>query len=245
MRKALLSASFFTFFSAAALAQQPVKLTTLDWCPFTCAGDADGGFTSYIAREAFRTVGVTVEIEFVPWLRAIEKARESQEIVGYFPAYLEGVRPEFVASPSIGSSRVGLAMLNDRPAPAGTVEALKSLKIGAVTGYKNSKTVAEAVRAGLKLDEANDDLTNIKKLAAGRIDAAEIDEFVLGHMLRTDPRLADVRGSVAFKLTLEEIPLVVAFNKTAAGQKNLSLFTQGLAKLNISELQKAYSAARQ
>jgi len=245
MRKILLSACFLTFASTQAFAQQPVKLTTLDWCPFTCPGNTDGGFNSFVAREAFKAVGVSVEIEFLPWLRAIEKAKDSQEVVGYFPAYPEGVRPEFTGSPSIGSSRVGLALLKDRPVPAATVEALKLLKIGAVAGYKNSKPLAEAVRAGLKLDEASDDLTNIRKLAAARIDAAEIDEFVLGHMLHTDSRLADVKGTVAFKLSLEEMPLVVAFNKTAAGQKHLALFTQGLATLNIPELQKAYFAARQ
>lgn len=242
--KVVLSGLFLILAASTAHAQQVVKLTSTEWCPFTCIAEPEKGFGSLVVREAFKAAGVTAEAEYVPWLRAVEKAKNSTEVSGYFLAYPEEVQDGFVASPPMFSSRIGLALLDTKTAPSATVAALKGLKIGVVAGYGNSKILTDAIAAGLKTDEVPDDSTNIRKLAAGRIDAIEIDEFVLAHLLRTDPQLADARGKISFKLPLEEKNLHIAFAKTPLGQKSGTIFAEGLAKLNVEEMKKKHFDAR-
>ena len=230
--------------AAPAGAQQPVKLTTLDWCPYTCVTAPDGGFSSVIVREAFKAMGYRAEIEFLPWQRAVATAKGSSEVAGYFPEYpaeLDG----FDLSSSIGTGPLGLIMRKGAPVPPPTADAIRTLKLGVVSGYVNAAPVAAAIAAGLKPEGVADDNTNIRKLAAGRIDAAEIDQFVFGHLLKTDARLADVKNDVVFAQPLEEKTLHVAFNKTAYGKKLAAVFAEGLAKVDIKSLQQKYFALAQ
>ncbi len=229
---------------APAAAQQSVKLTTLDWCPYTCVTAPDGGFSSVIVREAFKAMGYKAEIEFLPWQRAVAKAKDSLEVAGYFPEYpaeIEG----FTLSPSIGTGPLGLIMRKGAPVPPATAEALRGLKLGVVTGYVNAAPVAAAIAAGLKPEDVSDDNTNIRKLAAGRIDAAEIDQYVFAHLLKTDPRLQDISSQVVFALPLEDKTLHVAFNKTEYGKKLGAIFAEGLTKIDIKGLQQKYFAMAQ
>lgn len=225
-----------------AMAQQTVKLTTLDWCPYTCVTAPDGGFSTVVVKEAFKAAGYTAEVEFLPWQRAVAKATDSSEVAGYFPEYPAEI-DGFDLSPSIGTGPLGLIMRKGATPPAPTADAIKGLKLGVVTGYVNAAPVAAAITAGLKPEGVSDDTTNIRKLAAGRIDAAEIDQFVFGHILKTDPKLADVRGDVVFALPLEDKTLHVAFNKTEYGKKLATVFAEGLAKIDTKGLQQKYFAS--
>ncbi len=227
-----------------ALAQQSVKLTTLDWCPYTCVTAPDGGFSSVIVREAFKAMGYKVEIEFLPWQRAVAKAKDSAEIAGYFPEYSAEI-PDFSLSSSIGTGPLGLIMRKGAPVPPATAEALRTLKLGVVSGYVNADPVEAAMAAGLKPEGVSDDNTNIRKLAAGRIDAAEIDRHVFAHLLKTDARLLDVREQVVFALSLEDKTLHVAFNKSEYGKKISAIFAEGLSKVDIKGLQQKYFAMAQ
>lgn len=227
--------------SVPAWAEQTVKLTTLDWCPYTCVTSPDGGFSSVIVREAFKVMGYKAEIEFLPWQRAVATAKDSSEVAGYFPEYpaeLEG----FTLSPSIGTGPLGLILRKGAPVPPPTADALRALKLGVVSGYVNAVPVAAAITAGLKPEGVADDNTNIRKLAAGRIDAAEIDQYVFAHLLKTDPRLADVKNDVVFALPLEDKTLHVAFNQTPYGKKLGAIFAEGLAKVDTKGLQQKYFA---
>jgi polar amino acid transport system substrate-binding protein len=63
---------------AAAPADAPltIKLAADDWCPQHCQGDAEfKGYIVEIVEEAFRTQQVSVEITYLPWLRAIAEVR--------------------------------------------------------------------------------------------------------------------------------------------------------------------------
>ena len=242
MKHGLIAILLAGFAVSPALAQQSVKLTTLDWCPYTCVTAPDGGFSTVIVKEAFKAAGYKAEVEFLPWQRAVAKAKDSAEVAGYYPEY-PGEVEGFTLSPAIGTGPLGLILRKGAAVPAPTVEGIKALKLGTVTGYINSTQVAAAIAAGLKPEDVSDDTTNIRKLAAGRIDAAEIDQFVFGHILKTDPKLADVKNDVVFALPLEDKSLHVAFNKTDYGKKLAAIFAEGLAKVDTRGLQQKYFAA--
>lgn len=244
MVKAGISLLLALFISLPAAAQSTVKLTTLDWCPYTCAAAPDGGVNTVIVREAFKAVGYKVDIQFLPWQRVMATAKDSSEVAGYFPEYPDE-RDGFTLSPVIGTGPLGLILRKDSTPPAPTAEAIKRLKLGVVSGYINAAPVKAAIAAGLKPEEAVSDVLNIRKLAAGRIDAAEIDRFVFEHLLRTDPTLADVKNSVVFALPLEELTLHLAFNTTAHGRKMAAVFAEGLAKIDAKRMQRDYFAMTQ
>jgi len=244
MIKAGISLALALFVSLPAAAQSTVKLTTLDWCPYTCAVAPDGGVNTVIVREAFKAVGYQVEIQFLPWQRVMATAKGSSDVAGYFPEY-PGERDGFALSPAIGTGPLGLILRKGSTPPAPTAEAIKGLKLGVVSGYINAAPVTAAIAAGLKPEEAVSDVLNIRKLAAGRIDAAEIDRFVFDYLLRTDPALADVKNSVSFALPLEDLSLHVAFNTTDHGRKIAVLFAEGLAKIDAKRMQRDYFAMTQ
>lgn len=244
MKQGFIAVILAGFMATPALAQQSVKLTTLDWCPYTCVTAPDGGFSTVIVKEAFKAVGYKAEVEFLPWQRAVLMAKEAKDVVGYYPEYPAEVEG-FTLSPAIGTGPLGLIMRKGASVPAPTVEGLKALKLGTVTGYINSALVTAAIAAGLKPEAVSDDVTNIRKLAAGRIDAAEIDQFVFGHLLKSDPKLADVRNEVVFALPLQDESLHVAFNKSDYGKKMAAIFAEGLAKIDTKGLQQKYFASAQ
>ncbi|RUQ74687.1 transporter substrate-binding domain-containing protein [Azospirillum doebereinerae] len=228
--------------SGTAVRAEEVKLTTLDWLPYS-GSVPDNGFCAVVIREAFKAMGHTVSIEVLPWQRAVKSAKDEPEVAGYFPEYpaeLEG----FTLSGSIGESPLGLIVPTGKPVADTSPAGLSRLKLGVVNGYVNAKPVADATAAGtLKTEGVVDDETNIKKVAAGRIDAAEIDGYVFSYLMRNAPALAPLQGKVEFGPVLEAKTLHVAFNTKPAGQKWAAVFAEGLKKIDIGLLQKQHLSA--
>lgn len=55
-----------------------VVLATANWAPYYAPTLPKGGAVTEIAREAFRRVGYELEVVWVPWTRAMEKAKEGE-----------------------------------------------------------------------------------------------------------------------------------------------------------------------
>lgn len=226
---------------AASAEDKTVRLSTLEWCPYVCADAADGGFNTVIVREAFKAMGYEVAIDFLPWQRAVAAAKDSDSVAGYYPEYpadLDG----FTLSASIGDSPLGLIVPAGRTVADVSPQALAGLKFGVVNGYVNAAPVAAAIAAGLKPEGVVDDATNIRKVAAQRIDAAEIDRYVFAHLLRTDKQLEAFRGKVDYAVTLETKTLHVAFNTAPYGRKMAEVFAEGLKRIDVQSLQSRYFA---
>lgn len=218
-----------------------VKLTTLEWPPYSGALP-DNGFSAVVVREAFKAMGHTVSIEVLPWQRAVKSARDDAGIAGYFPEYpaeLDG----FTLSDSIGESPLGLIVPVGKPVADTSPAGLSRLKLGVVNGYVNAKPVAEAIAGGLKAEGVVDDETNIKKVAAERIDAAEIDRYVFSYLMRNATALTPLQTKVEFGPVLESKTLHVAFNTRADGRKWAAVFADGLKKIDVGMLQKQHLSA--
>lgn len=242
LRRIVAGAALTASLAAPALAQNRVALTTLDWCPYVCADASDGGFNTVIVREAFKAMGYEFSYEILPWQRAVALAKDSDTIAGYYPEYpaeIEG----FTLSDSIGESPLGLIAAPGRVIDDTTPDGLGKLKLGVVNGYVNAAPITAAVTGkGLKPEGVVDDATNIRKVAAGRIDAAEIDRYVFRHLMRTDKQLEPLRGKVDYAVTLESKTLHIAFNNGAYGRKIAAVFAEGLKRIDVKSLQNRYFA---
>lgn len=234
--------------SSAVQAQEKiVHVATLDWPPYTGGELPSGGATSEVVRAAFAKAGLQAEIMFRPWKRAIDMASKgSNDVVAYFPGYHCNHQEGFVASAPIGNGPLGLAENSDAPITWTNVDSLgeQQLKIGTVLGYANTDEFDKKVGTGwIRAITANDDTTNLKKLARKRIDAVVIDKLVLEYLKATEPSLRDGRENLRFNAKpLEDKTLYLCFRDDDAGRAMQATFNAGLAKIDVEAIVDNYFA---
>jgi len=215
-------------------------LASLEWPPYTGQSLGGLGASSEVVRQAFQRAGIPLEIHFFPWARAVAVARTSVEYAGYFPEYRAArIEDSFLFSDSIGQSPLGFAETADAPVNWSTLQDLRGLIIGTVQGYVNTEEFDRMAEAGeLRVEQATDDLTNLRKLLGGRINLAVIDENVFLHLLATQPDLRDGQRKLKFNgRILEMKELFVCFRRDAAGERLAKLFNEGLAGIDARRVE--------
>lgn len=223
-----------------AMAQQttmpPVRLASANWPPFSGPTLDGQGLSTTIVTRALALAGFRAEVEFLPWQRAVGTGLGDEGFAGYFPEYrsagLEAGR--CLLSHPIGSSPLGFAERADNIIPWHDLTDLTGRRIGTVRGYVNTDAFDTAAAAGhLSVEPAVDDVTNLRKLAAGRLDMVVIDANVLTYLLKTVPELAPVAAQVHFNArALENKSLHVCFRPGPAGEQLRGLFNQALQQLH-------------
>lgn len=177
LKKMIMIIALSTLCLANSLAAgETVVLTTLDWEPYIGEKLPNQGFVAEIVKEAFKRSGYEVKFQFYPWARSV-KMSDDGVVDGYFPEYYAKEREEFASfSEPFDGGPVGFFKKKTDKISYSKLEDLKAYKIGVVRGYVNEEKFDAA--KFLKKEEATDDLTNIKKLLAGRIDMFVCDKFV-------------------------------------------------------------------
>lgn len=225
--------------ASAQQATSAIQLATLEWPPYTGPDLPDGGHSTVIVRAAFGAAGRRIHPTFFPWSRAISTIKYRLDYIGYYPEYASNrTREQCFLSDQIGSSRLGFAQLRSKPIAWNSVADLSKYRIGVVHNYVNSESLDAAIAAGRQpVDEARDDTQNLKKLLAGRVDIAVIDEAVLDYLMRTNAHLRPQRDSVAFAhRPLETHGIYVCFQRSAEGRKFRDLFNAGLKMISINRI---------
>lgn len=228
---------------AVARAESPtlpatVRLTSVEWPPFSGPDLPNQGLSTAIVNRTLARAGLELTVEFLPWQRAVNTGLRDAGYAGYFPEYnvagLEGGR--CLLSKPIGSSPLGFAERVDAPVEWRDLSDLKGRRIGTVRGYVNTDGFDRAAADGsLTVEPAVDDATNLRKLAAGRLDLAVIDATVMAHLLSTHPDLMALSGQLRFHARiLEDKSLHVCFRPGTEGEALRQRFNQNLA-LNQSE----------
>ncbi|MFV3128293.1 substrate-binding periplasmic protein [Niveispirillum sp. KHB5.9] len=211
-----------------------IRLTSLEWPPFSGAALTNQGLSTAIIARTLATAGMALDVDFLPWQRAVHTGLRDAAYAGYYPEYasagLEGGR--CLLSDPIGSSPLGFAERVEAPVTWRGLGDLKDRRIGTVRGYVNTDAFDRAAADGsLGVEPAVDDATNLRKLAAGRLDLAVIDANVLAHLLSSDPDLRHLRDRLRFNARiLEDKTLHVCFRPGAEGEVLRHRFNQGLAR---------------
>lgn len=132
------------------------------------------GYANDMVRAAFAAAGVDVELVVVPYARckalvmqggapsclSMSKAPELDGLVRFADKPLFSVTPRFYYH-------------LDRPQAAKSLDALtRGMRIGIVHGYEYPAFVAALAARGIVLETSRSDVTNLRKLAAGRLDFA-------------------------------------------------------------------------
>lgn len=226
---------------AAETPRKTVELATTEWAPYIGQDLPDHGYVHVLVTRAFALSGYDAQIRFYPWARALLLAREGK-VAGLMPEYYDASRAnEFAYSDGFPGGPVGFYARRDRQLrippslatkPAAALQTLKHLRFGVVRGYLNAPAFDTA--PGLTRDEARDDLTNLRKLYHGRVDAIVIDKHVAEHLLRT--AVPEFAGALEYlEPPLAQHSLYVAFSRTMPEHDTLRrAFNRGLEQLELS-----------
>jgi len=197
-------------------ADAPVlQLVTTEFAPYMGEKLPEQGVAVALARAALASQGWRLQVAFRPWARALTELEAGQHD-GVIGAWYQPERERIMdfAKPMGIDNLVGYFGLAKRPG-AGKHQLptdLAGLHIGTVQGYANPQAFEQAVQLGAKADPARDDLTNLRKLLAGRVDLVLIDKGVARYLISTELKGAATQF-VWLEPALERMPLHIAMAK--------------------------------
>lgn len=243
--KTLVTFSLAFLLSLSTVADDKVvRLTSLDWPPYTGKSLPQQGASVVVAKKAFEAMGYTLEVDFYPWSRTVYLAKQpDSNYIGYFPEYYaEELEKEFYFSDSMGTGPLGLAQLKSKPVTWSEMADLTQYKIGVVKDYVNTAEFDKMVADGkIDVEPVASDTLNLRKLAAGRIDAVVLDSNVMNYWLVNDASLQPHKDKIEFNAKpLENKQLYVCFKKTPEGKRLQEIFNEGLTKIDVDQIMADY-----
>jgi polar amino acid transport system substrate-binding protein len=227
--KILIASSVLCLAIARANATE-ITLITAAYPPYYGPNLTNQGPITEIVVAAYNKVGYRVITKYVPWARALEIAKAGKAD-GLYGAWHSTERVEwFVYSNQLPSNEIVLYKRTGTPPQTFTSYSdLRSYKIGVVRGYRNPPAFDAAY---LRTDIADTDATNLKKLAAKRIDLILIDRGTATHIL-THELPAYRERLEAVEPPVEVLPMhLIISKKTKEYQTKMDNFNKGLQLLN-------------
>lgn len=210
----------------------PLRLVATEFPPYTGSALPGGGVACEITRAALAQSGQSMLLSFRPWARALLEFQRGEHD-GVIGAWRSEERERTMRFPQpLGIlNQVGFMARADRRRRIDDLSALRGLRIGVVHGYANPPRFENA---NLPVEGAVDDLANLRKLLAGRVDLALIDKGVGAHLLET--QLREAAGKLVWlEPAVSEVPLYTVFSKVRPeGERFAAALTRGLAELQGS-----------
>lgn len=157
---------------------QKVSVVTEEMAPYNFIDDRDKtitGLSTEIVQEVLRRTKIEYKIAVYPWARSYRIAQEDPNIAIYSIGRNEERENIFKWVGVIANRDIYLYKLKSRPeVKADKLSDLKSYVLGGIRdGIRTQYLISE----GLAVDLTNDDISNIRKLQIGRIDAFPADEL--------------------------------------------------------------------
>ncbi|MBU2278020.1 MAG: transporter substrate-binding domain-containing protein [Gammaproteobacteria bacterium] len=210
-----------------------IRLTSLDWAPYTGANLPEGGEITRLLRQVFTGLGYQLQVDFLPWNQAVSQVNSGVNgHLAYYPEYpLQD--PKLMLSGAIGYSELGLVELVNKPLLLTRFSALANYRFGVVQDYLNMSELDRLIAAKTLQPIVNrSDKDNVLQVARGELDAAVIDRRVLQYLLQHDPQVkALAAGRVQFSQSLREHKsLHLVFRANAHNRKLIQKFNQQLQR---------------
>lgn len=208
---------------------------TMDSPPYQIE-ESNSGYLVEIVKETFEEVGFTVEIKFVPWIRAMEDGKDGK-VTGVIGAWYSKEREDFFYySPPIGKSTLSLYINSDNNKDIDFAK----LKIAYVKDYYYPEELDKSkFREYLYVN--NTDVL-LKFLEISRVDiVAEVDE-VISYIESIENKKFKIRKLDNF-VRVDEIYLIIS-KKAKNSKFILEEFNRGYDILNrsgrVEEILKEY-----
>ncbi|MDE2427564.1 MAG: transporter substrate-binding domain-containing protein [Burkholderiales bacterium] len=220
-----------------------MQLATLEWAPNVGSHLPDEGITSAVVKAAAALAGMDVDIHYSPWSRAMQVGLGDPAYAGYFPAfYLPERDKTCYFSGALGHTVVGFASLQEKNFHWKSFADLHGLTVGVVQDYANGEEFDALIKKHtIKTDTAPSDVSNLRKLLAGRVDVLVISKEVLRYLLITEPTLQAGREHIVFDAhELSNFSMHICFQRNERGLQMQKAFNTALEKINPRKLENAY-----
>ncbi|HEY9100701.1 substrate-binding periplasmic protein [Chitinimonas sp.] len=228
MRRLALILALLGLFCPMVQAAKQVTFVSTDYPPYFSGKLAEEGTVAAVSRAAFKAAGYDLKLVFRPWARLLQEV-QAGKYDGVVAVWYQADRERYLAySAPLLDTHIGFYGRREQALDVGNLQGLQTRLIGTVRGYANPPAFEAA---GLRTEEAVDDLTNLRKLDAGRLDLVLIDRAVGNWLLRNDLPAAMARVTWLEPPVLT-MPLYLGIAKQKPGyQKLLTDFNQGMAEI--------------
>ena len=244
IRSVLLCLGLVMTFCAPALAEMVMLDVSNPPFMYGAEGKAMGVYPAILA-EAFKKMGVPLEMDAVPWKRAIAAIDEGKAGVGGIYKNEERLQ-KYDYSDKLFDEVIVVYVRKGAEFEFTGVPSLLGKKVGVLRGWSYGDDFDAAAKAGkITTDEAEGDGQNFAKLAAGRVDAV-LAVRESGDINLATPDIA--KAVVALPTPLSNSPSFLAFNKSAGKAEVLAKFNAALAQMkadgSMDKLVKASLSAK-
>jgi polar amino acid transport system substrate-binding protein len=232
-RRALLGGlALVGFAPAPGRASRKLALATTEYPPYYGPNLPNGGPVTELSVLALRHAGYEADVQFLPWARALQAGKDGSvdALVGVWHAPERD--KDFLFSQPVISNRILLCRRQGRgPTHFTGFEALRPYTVGVVRGYADPPGLAAA---GIKVEAVGEDLQNLRKLLADRIDLVLIDGRVADHLIRL--HMPEARSAIdCIEPPVQEHPQHLAASRRAPDAAAIvAAFNRGLHGLRES-----------
>lgn len=191
-----------------------VLAVTTEFPPFQSASPQPWGLALDTARELAKRNGDTLDVQFLPWARAYQTAETTPGVLIFCLARTAEREPRYGWIGKIASGDVTVWQLAARrDLNARTLEQARRWQLGATVGdMKMQYLLQQGFVVGQNLQESGDDLSNIRKLFAGRIDLLPFSHRQVLQYRSAQAGLDFAALKPAFSLPALAQPLYLAFS---------------------------------
>lgn len=146
-----------------------IVLCTMNWEPYYGKDLPRGGFFTDIVRTAFERAGHTVNVEFMPWPRAMLEVKQGDRDVLLGAYYSDERARTYVASKPIYTDKTGLVALNSLGfQDFDSLHELSDYTIGVGRGFAVSEEFDSADYLDKEFEKTQ--VLNLRKLYTKRVD---------------------------------------------------------------------------
>ncbi len=213
-----------------------ITLSNQEWPPYMGQELPYDGILSRLVKEAFARGGVDVAYRYYPNNRTLQSARNGQVDGSFGWAPTAERKRDLLYTLPVLSARMVFFQRKERPLAWSRWSELQGARVGITVGNFYSDDFDAQVKNGtLTVDNAPDDLINLRKLIAGRIDLFPIDQEVGKYLIAHHFSPAQGAELEAQNKTFWAAPLhVVIWRKHARGPELVERFNRGLKALQDS-----------
>lgn len=179
MKNTLRAAAIAVLGFALPAAADPVRIATGEYAPMTGENIANGGVVNGLVQRIADKAGVEISFEYMPWNRGLELTRAGQVHAASYWNRL-GDQTGLIEVGPVSAGRIVFFYRKDKPLPEWqSLDDLAGVNFGATLGYPYTDEFwAKGEDGTYKVQTANNDTNNFRKLIKGRIDAFVINELV-------------------------------------------------------------------
>ncbi len=221
-----------------AMAGEEVSLTlsNQEWPPYMGEALPQGGVLSDVVALAFSRIGVKVRYVFLPTPRALASAASGRVdgSIGWTPTAER--RQNLMFSGPVMTARMVFFQRSGETFEWRILADLAPYRIGVTVGNTYSAAFSHLQYSGaLQVDPSADDLSNLRKLAAGRVDLFPIEATVGRYLVMRHFPVSEQTHLQAQSRSFWSAPLCVAIRSNyPGGRRLLQRFDKEIAGMKAS-----------